>query len=262
MHPFLFDWTVWGIPLRPPTYGVLLATAFTVAYFLALYRAAKLKEEPRHIENLFLVVVIASILGSRLFHVLFEEPTYYFTHPVKILAVWEGGYTLYGAMIASILGLIGYCRLKSISILQFADISAPATAMGIAIGRVGCFFAGCCWGKPTTSLFGVTFNHPETFSGLKGIAVHPTQLYEAAGACVIFFYLNHKFKTRRYRGQILFHGLIAYAVLRFLIEFFRGDDYRGFVLGGSLSYSQLISILLFIIAVVGMVWRRRGATSQ
>jgi len=256
MHPFLFDLRMGSFHLHPPTYGIFLALAFSAAYFMSLRRAFKLGDNPKHIENLFLIVVVASILGSRLFHVIFEEPAYYFAHPEKIIAVWEGGYTLYGAMLASILGVFLYCRRRRLSFFHFGDIAAPSTAIGIFLGRLGCFFAGCCWGKPTHSFLGVRFTHPLTFCELKNTPLHPSQLYEAVGCLLIFFYLEWRFKNRKYPGQILLEGLVSYSVLRFIVEVFRGDAYRGYV--GLLSYSQLVSVIVFAGAVFAIFRMRHS----
>jgi len=253
MHPYLFDLNLAGFHLRPPTYGVLLAVAFSVGYFESLRRASLLNENLKHVENLFLIVVIGSVVGSRLFHVLFEEFDYYRAHPEKILAVWEGGYTFYGAMLSSLFCIYLYTRRHKIPYLQFADIAAPTTALGLFFGRIGCFAAGCCWGRRATVPWAVTFNHPETFANVRNAPLHPTQLYEAFGGILIFFYLLWLFKRRKYEGQIFFHGLLAYAILRFIIEFYRGDDYRGYVFGGVLSYSQLVSLFLVPFAIAGMI---------
>lgn len=262
MYPYLFDWVVAGHHLKPPTYGVLLALAFSVGYFESLRRTIRLGEDPKHIENIFLMVVLSSVLGSRLFHVLFEEFSYYAEHPMKIFAIWEGGYTLYGAMLAAILAIFVYGRWRRVPFLQFVDIAAPATALGIAIGRVGCFFAGCCWGRPSSVPWAVTFTNPEAFTSARNVPLHPTQLYEAFGAFLIYVYLNWRFRERRYEGQIFLEGLTIYAVLRFLIEIFRGDDYRGYVLHGLISYSQLVSLGVLPFTVAGLVFFSRRAAAK
>lgn len=252
MHPYLFDWVVNGYHLRPPSYGIFLALAFSFAYFESLRRAALLEEETRHVENLFLLVVLSAVFGSRLFHVLFEEFSYYRANPSKIFAIWEGGYTFYGAMLLAMFSIFAYCHIKKINFLQFGDIAAPATALGLFFGRIGCFLAGCCWGIPTKMPWGVVFSHPDSFTTNHIVALHPTQLYEAFSGLIIFFYLLWKFKHRKYVGQIFFQGLMLYSVARFMIEFFRGDDYRGYVFDGALSYSQLVSLVIFPFTIVGM----------
>lgn len=252
MHPYLLEIPWGGTLFRLPSYGVFLALAFSAAYFESLRRATKTGEDPRHIENLFLIVVGASVVGARLFHVLFEEPGYYWQNPGKIVALWEGGYTFYGAMLAAVGGIFLYCRTKEIMFLPFGDIAAPAAALGLFIGRTGCFLAGCCWGTPTHLPWAVVYRHADTFSAVKGIPVHPAQLYEAFGALGIFAYLTWRFRDRKYPGQILFHGLAIYAVLRFFVEFVRGDEARGFIASGLISYSQFVSIAILPLAVLGM----------
>jgi len=252
MRPYLFDWVINNHHLKPPTYGILLATAFSVGYIIALRRAIKIKENPKHVENLFLICVLSAIVGSRMFHVLFEEPRYYFSNPMKIYAVWEGGYTLFGGILTAMLGMFLYCRWKKLEFFQYGDIAAPTTAIGICIGRLGCFFAGCCWGTPTNLPWAVTFTNPDAFTTVKNIPLHPAQLYESFSTFLLYLFLTWRFKTRHYYGQIFFEGLLIYSIIRFGVEFFRGDEYRGFVFGGFLSYSQFVSLALLPFVVIGM----------
>ncbi len=263
MHPYVLDTTLFGIHILLPSYGVMLALAFSTAYFISLHRAAKLGDDPKHIENLFLLIVLGSVFGSRFFHVVFEEPQYYAAHPEKIIAVWEGGYTLYGALLVSIGMVWMYSRGKKIDYFNFSDIAALATAAGIGVGRIGCFLAGCCWGKATQCFLGVKFNHPQTFANVRNVSVHPSQLYESAGCFLIFGYLWWRFEKREYRGQIFFQGLVLYSILRFFIEYFRGDDYRGYVFSGLLSYSQLVSLGILPFAIAGIViYRKKNASAR
>lgn len=252
MHPFLFDWVVNGHHLRPPTYGVLLALSFSLGYFMALRRAVVLGENPKHIENLFLLCLLGSLVGGRGFHVLFEEFAYYAQNPGKIFAVWEGGYTFYGSVLGAIGAMSLYCLHKKFDFLQALDICSEATAIGLFTGRLGCFFAGCCWGRPTSLPWGVTFSNPESFASLHNLPLHPTQLYESFGAVFIFLYTFWRNSRRSYTGQTFFHSISLYAFLRFTVEFFRGDDYRGYVFGGLLSYAQFVSLVLLPLALLGM----------
>lgn len=261
MFPYLIDAHLNGHAIRIPTYGFMLALAFTLSYFDALRRAIKLGDNPRHIEHLFLWIVFASVIGARLFHVFFEELPYYMIHPAKILAVWEGGYTLYGAILSSIVAIYLYCQNKRIRFLHFVDYSAPATALGIAVGRIGCFLAGCCWGRVCNLPWAVTFTDPHSFTSARNIPLHPAQLYEAFGAFMLYLYLNYRMEHRKYDGQLFFHGLILYSMLRFTVEYFRGDLYRGFVFGGALSYGQMISLVIIPFATTGLfLYSRNQAT--
>lgn len=259
MWPFLFDLDIAGVHLKPPTYGVLLAIAFSAGYFEALRRSKPMGLEAKHVENIFLLVVLSSVIGARMFHVLFEDPSYYWQHPTEIIAIWNGGYTLYGALILSLVCGVIYTRLTKINYLAYADLAATSVALGIGIGRLGCFFAGCCWGAPTKMPWGVTFSHPESFTDvhLKHIPLHPTQIYESIGCFLIYGYISWLAKRHRYQGQLIFHFLIAYSFLRYLVEIFRGDTYRGFVLGGVFSYSQFISLSFVPIALLGIWYCRK-----
>lgn len=253
MKPFILDFVWAGQTIRIPSYGLLLAIAFSLGYFETLRRCIREREiEPRHIENLFLIVIASAVVGSRLFHIVFEDPVYYFQNPAKIFAVWQGGYTFYGGLLVGLFSSYLYCRISDLNFLKIVDIITPSVVSGLAIGRVGCFLAGCCWGKPTTMPWGVVFSAPLSFAPDHTHALHPTQLYEAAGALVLFVYCWIKCNHRKFDGQILFTGLIGYSLIRFLVEFLRGDDYRGFVLEGVLSYAQLVSLTLLPFTVVAL----------
>jgi phosphatidylglycerol:prolipoprotein diacylglycerol transferase len=258
MYPYLIHFVFNGHAIKIPSYGIMLALGFTLAYFESLYRAKKIGEPLKHIENLFLIIILGAILGARLFHVLFEEFDYYRDNPSKIIAVWEGGYTFYGGLITCIVFIYWYCRKSKIVFFQFADIAAGATALALSVGRVGCFLTGCCWGREAHVPWSVTFTHPETFTSVRNIPLHPTQLYESLGALGIYFYLLWLWPKRKYQGQLFFHGIALYAIVRFIVELYRGDDYRGYVFGGLLSYSQVVSLTLLPFALLGMfLFRKR-----
>ena len=239
MKPYLFDWMINGQRIRVPSFGVFLATAFSTAYFLSLKNAQKLRIDTKHVERLFLLILVSSIFGGRLFHVFFEEPSFYWNHPSKIVAVWEGGFTFYGAMLSSVAAIFCYCRIKRLAFLNLLDLIATSTLLSIAIGRIGCFLAGCCWGK-TCSLPWAVAHGTES--------VHPTQLYESIGTFFLFIFCQKNLFTRTFFGSIGLKALLGYSILRFFVEFFRGDVYRGFILNGLMSYSQMISVLLAVTA--------------
>lgn len=264
MYPYLFSITLGKTHYALPSYGVMLAIAFSAAYLDALIKAKKLRMDLVHVERLYILIVFGAIAGARLFHVLFEEFGYYLEHPLKIFAVWEGGYTFYGAVLFCLGVVYSYCRAKKINFMAFGDLAAGGTAIGLAIGRVGCFLAGCCWGKPTASFLGVTYTNPLSFCPIHDKALHPTQLYEAGAAFLIWIYLTWLVKRRKYEGEILCHGLVLYAIARFVIEIFRGDDIRGYVFNGLFSYSQLVSLFILPFAIAGILtkgqnlWRKKA----
>ena|SRR3989338_2275338 len=252
MKPYIVDFIWLGYTIRVPSYGLMLAVAFSVGYFEALRRCLREKENPRHIEYLFLILIASAVIGSRLFHVIFEDPIYYFNHPIEIFSIWKGGYTFYGGLLIGILGIYVYTRVTRVNFLRFADILAPSVLLGLFLGRIGCFLAGCCWGRPTDRAWGVVFSNPLSFASDHVRAVHPTQLYESGAALFLFALCWRVFQKKRFDGQIFFMGLIGYSLARFVIEFFRGDDYRGFVLEGTLSYAQLVSLTVLPFTVVAL----------
>lgn len=253
MYPFLLRFTLGHRHIAVPSYGVFLSLAFSAGYIDAVVKAKRLHLELKHVERIFILMVFGSILGARLFHVLFEELDYYLAHPLKIFAVWEGGYTFYGAMLFCIGTMYLYCKTKKVNFMAFGDLAAGSTSIGLFFGRIGCFLAGCCWGRPTGAGWGVKFTHPSSFCPIRDVALHPTQLYEATLGLIIWAYLTWLLKRRKYEGQLLMHSLVIYSVGRFIIEIFRGDDERGYILGGLLSYSQTVSLFILPFAIAGIL---------
>jgi len=250
VYPFLVELRFEEFWLRIPTFGVLLAFAFSSAYFLSLSNAKKLEIPHRTIEILFLIIVLSSAFGARLFHVIFEDPQYYLRFPQKIFAVWEGGFTFYGALLLAIVSIISYCKWKKLPLGTILDIAGTSTILSLAIGRLGCFFAGCCWGKLCHLPWGIRFTHPQGFTPDKIQALHPTQLYESLGAFIIFIFAQRSLARQISPGMLSMKILLASSFLRFLIEFLRGDHYRGYLIPSYLSYSQGISLLLIAFSLL------------
>ena len=243
MLPYLFRFELFHHVIALPSFGLMLSIAFSAAYVSSQHMASWFKIKSEHIDKLFFRVLIGSLIGGRLFHVFFEEPHFYVNNPLEILALWEGGLTFYGGVIGALANMLYYNYRHHLSSLVIFDIAAQAAAIGLGIGRIGCFLAGCCWGAPTSMRWGVVFNNPLSFCPLRGIPIHPTQLYEAAAGFFIFTYLYWRSRHLAYKGQMFYHGLFLYAACRFIIEFYRADDYRGLLFGNHLSYSQLISLI-------------------
>jgi phosphatidylglycerol:prolipoprotein diacylglycerol transferase len=152
------------------------------------------------------------------------------------------------------------------SFWRTADSLSMGLSIGQMFGRIGCFLAGCCWGKacPTGFPFGVTFTNPEAAEQVGtplNVLLHPSQLYEAFGMLAIFLILRYTFNKRRFEGQQFFLYLLFYSVLRFTVEFFRGDP-RGTVFNGLLSTSQFISLIVFVASIVVLLTRSRSHSAQ
>ena len=261
MHPILLRLGPFTIahftfgPLTIHTYGLLVATGFLVGLLLAVRQAGKEGISSQKIVDLGFYILLASLIGSRIFYIL-VNPAPYVRNPLDIFKIWEGGLVFYGGVLLVIPVFIWYVRRHGLGIWRTADIFAPSIAIGHAFGRLGCFFAGCCYGKIAESIpWAVVFTNPECLAPTH-VPLHPTQLYEAGGEAINFLFLITLRKYKSFNGQLFMTYILFYSVLRFIIEIFRGDTGRGYIIG-TLSVSQGISILMFLGAVIGIVILRR-----
>lgn len=192
--------------------------------------------------SFFYCAFAAGFIGGKLFYYL-ERPGYYLAQPQLLLKNFGGGFVCYGSVLFIIAYAIYFSRKKCINSYTFLDILAVACSIPIAFGRIGCFFGGCCYGKPTHSFLGVVFPHTTP------TPVHPTQLYEAGMMVVIICasLLMKKYKTQA--GQVFFLNISLYAIGRFYLEFLRGD-FRGAFFNGFLSHAQVIAICMLIISII------------
>jgi len=247
MHPILFKIG----PLTIHTYGLLVAAGFLLGLGLAVRQAKKEGIAPNKIVDLGFYILLSALIGSRLFFI-FINAGYYMKNLLEIFKIWEGGLVFYGGVLVVVPAFLWYVRKNSLGIWSTADLFAPSLAVGHAIGRIGCFFAGCCHGKPAEGLpWAVTFADPESLA-IIGIPLHPTQLYESVGEFLNFFILIILRRYKSFNGQLFMTYILLYSVLRFVVEFYRGDVGRGFITSW-LSLSQGISILMFLIAVAGLI---------
>jgi phosphatidylglycerol---prolipoprotein diacylglyceryl transferase len=264
MYPELFR--IGNFPVN--TYGVLLATAFLLALVVAARLGARDGLPRERIYDLGLWLLLAAIVGSKVL-LLVVEPEYR-AHPLSLISLdfLRSGGVFYGGFIAAVATAYVLVRRYKLPWWQTADACAPAIALGNAIGRQGCFAAGCCWGKPTTMPWGVEFTErAHEITGVPlGVHLHPTQLYESFATFIFFLFLIWLHRHKKFRGQVILTYAVLYAIMRFVIEFFRADQ-RGDILGltthTGLSTSQLIALLVGAASLVLLIvrWRRaaRGA---
>ncbi len=243
-------------PVTVHTYGVLVALGFIVGITFAVYFGKKEGIAKEKILDIGFYTILAAIIGSRLFFVLIEYK-YFLKNPLDIFKVWEGGLVFYGGVLLVIPVMLIYFKKNALSVWKTLDIFAPSLAIGHAIGRLGCFSAGCCYGKPTNLPWGVTFTDPHSLAIL-GIALHPTQLYESFAELGNFIVLLILRKHKKFDGQLLWTYVLIYSIFRFIIEFFRGDRARGFIYNG-FSVAQAISLVLLLAAIIFILshWRKK-----
>jgi phosphatidylglycerol:prolipoprotein diacylglycerol transferase len=205
-------------------------------------------------------VVLAAIVGAKVLLII-NDFGWYMKHPKAIfsLEMMQAGGVFYGGLIAAIVTAIFYIRRHHMPMLRTCDTFAPGIALGHAIGRVGCFSAGCCYGKPTSHWWGVTFTNPlaNSVSGTPlNIPLVPTQLIESAVEFINFLILLYLIRHKKFEGQVIGSYLFLYGVARFFIEFLRDDPERGSMFGGAMSGTQFISICLVIAG--GLLWLKRS----
>ncbi len=249
MHPKLLELG----PVTVYTYGVLLAAAYLVGLRLATGRARARNLDPARIMDLGILIILAAIVGAKLL-LMAVDAQYFLEHPGEIFSLARSGGVFYGGLIAAVLVSIWYMQRHQMPVWVTCDVFAPGVALGHAIGRIGCLFAGCCYGRPTSLPWGVTFHDPFAASYVGtplGIHLHPTQLYEAGAELLIMAILLLTERRRRYfAGRTFFFYVGLYGISRFVIEFFRGDE-RGAFAG--LSTSQWVSAVLVPVAVLMLV---------
>ena len=244
MYPILFQFG----SLTIYAYGFFIVLGFATAIVLALLktRRSKVKISFENVVDLFFYTVLSALIGSRILFVLLNFDLYR-QHPLQIFKLWEGGLVFYGGLMLAAAVAFGYMRWQRLPVWKLADLISPLIALGLSFGRVGCFLAGCCYGKETSLPWAVVFKNPESLARLN-VPLHPTQLYDAANGLVLFFFLSWMEKRKTFDGQIFWLFLFLYSVTRFFIEIFRGDP-RGFLLGDLLSTSQGVGILLAIFSI-------------
>ena len=262
MHPELFR--IGNFPVH--TYGVFLALAFLSAILLAVRLGARDGLSKERIYDLCLWMLLASLVGSKIL-MFFTEPEYR-SNPLSLLSLdfLRSGGVFYGGLIGAIVTGYVLMRRYKLPFWKTADACAPGIALGNVLGRLGCFSAGCCWGKPTSEPWGVRFSElAHEITGVPvGIPLHPTQLYESLSMLIVFGFLLWLHRHRRFSGQVILAYALLYSVIRFVIEFFR-DDPRGDILGlttlTGLSTSQMIGIVVAVLAGIMMIKRWRNAAA-
>ncbi|MEZ0535656.1 prolipoprotein diacylglyceryl transferase [Caldicellulosiruptoraceae bacterium PP1] len=244
INPIAFS--IFGIEIR--WYGVIISIAFLLGFLLALYNA---KKQDFNIEYIYDVVLISTpfaIIFARLYYVVFNFD-FYKGNIKEILSIRHGGLAIYGGIIGSLISAFIYSKIKKISLLKLLDICAPSLILGQAIGRWGNFINQEAYGTQTDlpwrmGVYDINLN--------KRIEVHPTFLYESVWNFIVFIILFLFFnKKRRFDGQIFLYYIILYALGRFFIEGLRTDS----LMIGNYRISQVVSIILFILGIVLLIYK-------
>ena len=263
MRQVLFE--IPGLGVKVFGYGLMLFFAFIGAMRLAAGRAAREKLDPEIVYDLGLWVFIGGLVGARGFYVV----QYWGTRVTSfwdIFEIWKGGIVLYGSILGGTAAFLLYRAFRPFPIRPMLDAIAPALAFGIAIGRLGCFLNGCCWGDPCGLPWAVSFprNSPPWLAEVaRGVIapdaaltlpLHPTQLYSSIDGLVLFALLNAYYPLRRRDGEVMGLMILAYPIARFLIEYLRNDE--GVFVAG-MTISQTISVGIFLGGLLYWAWLSR-----
>jgi phosphatidylglycerol---prolipoprotein diacylglyceryl transferase len=251
--PKLFEYGKFYIP----TYGVLVALAFLVGLWVTVRLARRSGLNPDVITNLVVYVALAGLLGAKLLMIWFDWPDV----QIFSLGFLQAAGVFQGGLVLAVLTAYFYVRRAKLPFLETADTFAPGIAIGHAIGRLGCFAAGCCWGKETNLPWAVTFHNPQAWA-LTGVPLetplHPSQLYEFASEALLFAFLYWRFQRPHEPGRIIGLYLVISSVARFLIEFTRFHE-QALPFGLPLSITQWIAIGVALAGTLLLVRPHRPA---
>jgi len=251
MHPLLIS--LGRIPIH--WYGVCVATAFLSFMFLLRYLARGTGRDVNYISNLLMILVVSAAIGARAAYVI-EHWSWYAGNPADIIRFGQGGLMFFGGFILASLAVFTFARYHKERTLDFLDWLVTPLPLAHAIGRVGCFLEGCCFGArcEADSVWAVTY--PEGSHAGHSLPVYPSQLFEAAGNFLIFVILMLAWRRRKLEGQQVVIYCILYAVLRFFIEDLRSDERATL---GPFTISQAISLALlaFGLGLNTVLWRKK-----
>jgi phosphatidylglycerol:prolipoprotein diacylglycerol transferase len=246
MHPILFQYHGFVIY----TYGVLVATGVLLGMWYARTQAPRAGVDPDKLWNMAIYTILVALLVAKIW-LLVSDWDYYSTHVGEIfsLQTFQSGGVYYGGILGAIFTIVLYTHFQKMPMFAVLDVSAGALPLGHAIGRLGCYAAGCCYGKPTSVPWAITFKNPVAaqIAGTPlGVHLHPTQLYESFAEFLNFAFLVWLGRRQTFRGQILGTFFLLYGFERGTIEFFRGDPGRTMLFHDSISLMQCVSVVLIL----------------
>lgn len=257
MYPILFE--VGGWPVY--SYGILLALAYLAGLQLAVIRARQRGLDGTKVMDFGIYVIIAALVGAKLMLVLVDFD-YFRSQPAELLSLVRAGGVFYGGLIAALVVGLWLVRRYKLPAWTTADMAAPGIALGHVVGRLGCLAAGCCYGRPTDVAWAITFTNPVAAANVGtplNVGLHPTQLYDAGAELLILIgLLLTERKGTPFAGRTFWLYMLLYAVSRFIIEMYRGDE-RGMILG--LATSQAVALVLVPLSVVMLVRLRARAAA-
>jgi phosphatidylglycerol:prolipoprotein diacylglycerol transferase len=259
MHPVLFH--LFGLTIY--SYGVLVAAGVLLGMTYGRKISPRVGVNPDSFWNMGIYAIIVALVLAKVWLVV-SEWGYYSAHLGEIFSfqTFQSGGAFYGGIVGAILTIVLYTHYQKMPLISVMDVSAASLPLGHAIGRLGCFAAGCCYGKATMVPWGVEFTNPtaQQIAGTPlGVHLHPTQLYEATAEFVNFLIIYGMVRKQSFKGQLLGTYFLLYGLERGVIEFFRGDPGRTMLFHDSVSLMQIVSVGLVLTGSVLWIRGLRGA---
>jgi phosphatidylglycerol:prolipoprotein diacylglycerol transferase len=247
-----------------PTYGLLVSTGVLIGLWISVRNSERMGIDGDKAWNLGILVVLCGIIGAKILYII-NDWSIYKDHLGDIfsIATLQAGGVFSGGLLAAFVAAAWYVWKNHLPALGTCDAFAPGLALGHAIGRIGCFAAGCCYGKETHHWWGVVFRNPlahEITGTPLNVPLEPTQLFESAVELANFFFLMWLLKRRKFDGQIIGAFMFIYGIARFFLEYWRDDPGRGSVFGGAMTGTQLIAIGLVLAG--GLIWWLRPGSKS
>lgn len=232
------------------SYGLMIAIGIVLAFLVAESRAKKRGLNGDDIYGLGILGLIGGVIGAKLLFFLTEIDS--ILENPKIMLSFSEGFVVYGGILGGIVGAYIYCKWKKLSVLKYFDLAVPSLALAQGFGRIGCFLAGCCYGRETSAWYGITF-HDSPFAP-NGVSLIPTQLLSSGADFLHFFLLLYIAGKKKKDGIVVVAYMIFYSIGRFLIECLRNDP-RGSV--SILSTSQFISIFMLTAGLIALAMLKK-----
>jgi phosphatidylglycerol---prolipoprotein diacylglyceryl transferase len=254
----------WGL-IHIRSYGLMLAVAFLLGTWLGMRESRRLGLDEDKVVNVILIVLVASVLGARALYVM-EHVQEFRREWGSVIALWQGGLTLYGGIVAGTAAGLTAARRFGLPMWTLADALTPSLALGAGIGRIGCFLNGCCYGRPTRLPWGVVFP-PDSYAGLEfgNAAVHPSQLYLAAAAFALFLLTWGLRRRPRVPGTLFWLFIVLFALIRIPIDLTRVYEPEATLLRSGpigITESQLTSLAFALFGLLMIVRIRRTAAAR
>jgi len=252
MHPIIIELG----PITIYSYGLMVAIAYLSGIYVARIEATRKDIKIDLVYDLLFYLTIGSVIGARLYYLLLFNPSSIIKNPVSIFKIWQGGLAIHGAILGGMVTGLLFSRFRRVPFWRLADLIAPSIILGQAIGRIGCFLNGCCYGVATHSIFGVRFPEgslPDI--AYNGLAVHPAQLYELILNLIGFFALWSMRRRIKFDGGLFLLYLMIYSCARIMVSGLRGDNL--YIWGTGIGMAQVVSSAIFVIALIVFIKRKR-----